>query len=231
MKYSENNTVSVKELPSDERPREKIFSQGVSGLSDAELLSVIIASGSRGESSIALSGRLLASGGMAHLSVCQPEEFMKIRGIGEAKACSLAAAFELGRRTASLRHSARLTFGKPGEVAAYLMESLRRERKEYFLSLLFNTKNELMMKETVSIGGISEAPAMPREIFATAVKKGAAGIIIAHNHPSGDPTPSRADMTATFRIAEAGKILGIPVLDHIIIGDGRYVSFREEKLL
>lgn len=223
----------VKELPAGERPREKIFAKGIGSLSNAELLAVLISSGSEKESAIAVASRILAleQGNLASLSGYHPEEFMKVRGIGTAKACILSAALELGRRVASSSAVINPKMDSPGKAAAYFMEDLRYLQKEIFLTALLNVKGELIGFDRVSVGGISSSSAMPREVFSAAVRRGAFSVILVHNHPSGDPKPSEADITVTKQLASAGEILGIPVIDHIIIGDGAYFSLAKENLL
>ena len=223
----------VRELPAMDRPREKILSQGVQALSNTELLAVLIASGSGENSAIGLAGKVLAmgEGSLASLSGFLPEEYMRISGIGTAKACLLTAAVELGRRIASAPASQRLVIRGPGDSAKLFMGEMRYLKQEVMQVALVNVKQELLMKEKVAAGGLYSASAHPREIFSSAVRKGAFGVILAHNHPSGDPEPSEEDITMTKQIEEAGKVLGIQLLDHIIIGDGRFFSFLEAGYL
>lgn len=233
MNRTSNIGPMLKELPRNERPREKILSQGVSNLSNAELIAILIASGTREESALALAGRVLSmgNGSLARLTACQPEEFQKIRGVGTAKSCMLVAAMELGRRIAVSPAESRVRMDTPDKVADLFMEEMRYLKKEVFRVAHLNVKNELIMKEDISIGGLHSAAAHPREVFQTAIKKGANAVILVHNHPSGDPTPSQADQTTTDQLVKAGKILGIQVLDHIVIGDGHYVSLKQQKML
>ncbi len=223
----------LRELPDCERPREKLLSCGVASLSSAELLAVLISSGTRDESAISLAVRVLSMehGSLAGLAAYLPEEFMAVKGIGTAKACVLTAAMELGRRIATAPPVERLCLDEPSKVAALFMEELRPMRRESFRVAMLNVRNELIARECVSIGGISSSSASAREVFSSAVKKGAAAVILVHNHPSGDPSPSDADVRATSLLADAGKILGIEVLDHIIIGDGRFFSMKASGVL
>jgi DNA repair protein RadC len=223
----------LKELPRSERPREKILSQGVSSLSNGELIAILIASGTREESALALAGRILSleNGSLARLTACQPEEFQKIRGVGLAKSCVLVAAMELGRRIAVSPAENRARLDTPEKVAELFMEEMRYLKKEVFRVAHLNVKNELIMKEDISVGGLHSAAAHPREVFQTAVKKGVNAVILVHNHPSGDPTPSHADRATTDQLVKAGKILGIQVLDHIVIGDGSYISLKQQRML
>lgn len=222
----------IKELPASERPREKIISCGVSALSNAELLAVLLGNGTGGCSAIELAGRVLAlEENITGLAACQPEELMKISGIGCAKACSIVSAIELGRRISTTPLRSCISCSDPEKTAGLFMEEMRFLSKEEFRIAMLNSKNELIMKRDISIGGANSASAHPREVFSDAVRKGACGIILVHNHPSGDPTPSAADIATTRQLCEAGDILGIKVIDHIIIGDGRYISFKNKGLL
>ncbi len=223
----------VREMPASERPREKMLAQGAAALSNTELLAVLIASGSGKDSAVSLAAKVLAAeeGSLAALSVSQPEDFMRIPGIGTAKACVLTAALELGRRAATMPASQKIAVASPQDAADLFMGQLRYLKKEVMEVALLNVKSELIMKERISTGGLNSAVTQPREVFANAIRKGACGVILAHNHPSGDPEPSGQDVTITKQLVKAGKILGISVVDHIVIGDGRYVSFADRKLL
>ena len=224
-----NHSLMLREIPENERPREKIFSGGVRALSNAELIAVLLSSGSRNESSVSLASRVLSltGGNLGSLSEMLPEEFMKIKGIGEAKACTLAAALELGRRVAVTPPSNKVRIESPESIASLFMEEMRHMSREILRVIMLNAKNEIIMREDVSLGKIDRAFAGPREVFSTALKKGAYSVIIAHNHPSGDPNPSAADLQLTKILKESGELLGIPLLDHIIIGDGRFISINE----
>ena len=221
--------ISIKDMPEGERPREKMMQQGSSALSNAELLALLIGSGNRDDSALSLAVHVLslAEGSLRGLSNCQPEEYMSIKGVGKSCACRIAAAVELGRRMASAPPAQRVRLGDPDSAASLFMEEMRHLQQEKMRVAMINTKGELMAREDVSLGGIYSASASPREIFTNAVRKGAFGVVLAHNHPSGDPSPSAADISVTRQIADAGKLLGIQLMDHIIIGDGRFVSLKE----
>ena len=225
--------ISIKEMPEGERPREKMMQLGSACLSNAELLTLFIGSGNKEDSalSLAISVLSLAEGNLRGLSNCQPEEYMSIKGIGKSCACRIAAAVELGRRMATAPPQLRVKLGDPGSAATLFMEDMRHLQQEKMRVAMINIKGELMAREDVSLGGIYSASASPREIFKNAVRKGAYGVVIAHNHPSGDPSPSAADISVTRQIADAGKLLGIQLMDHIIIGDGRFVSLKEMGVL
>ena len=221
--------VAIKDLPGSERPREKLMSGGASSLSNTELLAVIISSGSRGESALSIASGILAleDGGIRELSNIQPEEFMSVRGIGKAGASRIAAAVELGRRMSSAPPKSRLRGDSPGLIAAMFMDEMRHLQQERVSIVMINTRGEVIARENVAIGGLHSACASPREVFTNAVRKGAFGVILAHNHPSGDPSPSDDDIHITKQLAAAGDLLDIKLVDHIIIGDGRFVSLKE----
>ena len=224
--------IKIKELPEAERPRERLIRNGAGALSNSELLAILLGSGDRNASAVMLAERLLSaySSGIRFLTECSPEELCSIKGVGPAKAAILMAAVELGRRIMTTSGTSRINIKSPDDVAALFMEKMRYLKKENFNVLLLNTKSEMIAVENVSVGSLSSAEAHPREVFSNALKRGAAGIILVHNHPSGNPEPSSADIKLTERLSEAGSILGIEVLDHIVIGDGIYVSMKGEKL-
>lgn len=238
MKRIENYDIALnrgplmKELPVDERPREKLLSHGAAFLSNTELLAILIGTGTREESAMGLAGRVISSaGGLEGLGSMGIDELSKIKGIGTAKASSLSAALELGRRMAACGVMNKVHMGCSADAAQIFMEDMRHLKKEHFKCALLNVKNQVISIENVSVGGLSGTNAHPREVFEGAIRKGANAIIVAHNHPSGDPTPSEDDISLTKRIYESGEVLGIRLLDHIIVGDGCYVSMREEGML
>lgn len=233
MEHQKNRKVPLmKELPEDERPREKLLSAGPAALSNTELLAVILGCGTRNESAVGLAARVLVSaGGLSGLGSLCVDEFRRISGIGTAKACALTAVFELGRRCAASSAAKRPKITSPQDFADLFMEEMRHLKQEQFRVILLNVKKEVIASETISVGGLCGTPAMPREVFASAVKKGAHAMIAAHNHPSGDPAPSLSDLDLTKRLAGAGALLGIELLDHIIIGDGVYCSMKEKGIL
>lgn len=225
--------VTIKELPASERPREKLLRYGCEFLSNAELLAILIGTGTREASALSLANRMLTldKEGLSYLADCTPQELSKLNGIGTAKSCQITAAIEIGKRIAKSPRSPRVNVGSPGDVADLFMEEMRYLKKEYFKVLFLNTKNEIMASENMSIGNLSSSIVHPREVFRSAVKKGAAAIIAVHNHPSGNPLPSQNDLDITRRLTEAGELMGIPLLDHLIIGDGAFVSLKEKMLM
>ena len=222
--------VNIKDLPKAERPREKLIRYGASALSATELLAVLISSGNQDDSALSLAARVLSLDpkGLNGLYDLQPEELMKIKGIGPAAAGRILAALELGKRLACAPPDGKIEVNDPKSVADIFMGDMRHLRQEKLQVLMLNTKGEFMAREDVCIGGTYSAFAGPREVFANAVRRGAYGVIIAHNHPSGDPSPSSEDLALTRQLAAAGKVLGIELLDHIIIGDGRFISLRQQ---
>lgn len=218
----------IKSLPQSERPIEKAIAQGVSSLSNAELIALILHTGSRGVSALGLAEELLANldEGIYELASMGYDRLMTINGIGNSKACTILAAVELGKRIASSRAPKRISITSGNDVAGMFMEKLRHEKKEHFKSVLLNTKGDVISCDDISVGELSATVVHPREVFSKAISKSAAGVVFVHNHPSGDPKPSREDIRTTERLVTAGEILGIRVLDHIIIGDGIFNSLK-----
>ncbi|MGE5560635.1 MAG: RadC family protein [Chloroflexota bacterium] len=217
----------VRDLPPGDRPRERLRRLGPENLSNVELLAIVLRTGTQGQGALQLAASLLASpGGLRKLVNSPVEELAAVSGVGMAKACSIRAALELGRRL-SAETATRPVIKSPRDVSDLLMSDMRYLEKEQFRVLLLNTKNQVLAVEVVSLGDLTSAIVHPREVFKEAVRRAAAAVILVHNHPSGDPSPSREDFDVTKRVTEAGKILGIEVLDHIVIGDNRYISLRE----
>ena len=218
----------IKHLPEDERPVEKSFSMGIESLSNGELLALLINSGTKGKSAMALAEEVLAKDekGISYLRESSLEELLSINGIGKAKAARIMAAVELGKRIASKPTEKRVKIESDEDVAHIFMEDLRYKKKEIFKAVLLDSKGGVISIETGSIGKLTSTLVHPREVFNQAVKKSAAAMVFVHNHPSGDPTPSKEDFNTTDRLVACGDILGIKVVDHIVIGDGRYISIR-----
>lgn len=220
--------MGLKQWPASERPREKLVRYGVKTLSNAELLALIVRAGTREDSALSLAEEILSQkNGIGSLGTMELEDFCRVKGVGIATAASLTAAVELGRRIAASPKQERVSIENPKQVADLFMEQMRTLKKETFQVLQLNTKNEILSIENVSVGNLNSSIATPREVFCGAVRKCASAVILAHNHPSGNPQPSQADVELTGRLVQSGEILGIRVLDHIIIGDGVYVSMKE----
>ncbi|KFN11087.1 RadC family protein [Paenibacillus macerans] len=222
----------LRDLPVEERPRERMMEFGPGALSNAELLAILLRTGTRSESAIHMAQRVLSEiGGIRGLVDFSLDEMVQLKGIGPAKAIELKAGIELGRRLAKSRLPESETIRSPHIAAELLMEQMRYLQKEHFVCLFLNTKNHIIAQETLSIGSLNASIVHPREVFRAAIKCGSASVVCAHNHPSGDPTPSAEDIRMTNRLCEAGEIVGIDVLDHIVIGDGKFVSLKEQGLM
>lgn len=222
----------IKDMPSCERPREKLIKHGAGSLSNAELIGLLLGSGTQDASAITLAERVISADpqGILFLRDCTPEELCAIEGIGPAKSAVLIGAAELGRRLATTAGQKRHKITTSQDVASLFMENMRHLKKEHLKVLLLNIKGEVIMTDNVSTGSISGSMAGPREVFANPVRRGAASVILVHNHPSGDPSPSEEDVKVTRELADAGRLLGIPVMDHVIIGDGEYVSLKQKGI-
>ena len=229
-----NRMNTIKDMPNAERPYEKCLKQGAEALSDAELLAVLLRTGTKGENVLALAKRLLyQDGGAGLLGIHQFsfQSLMKLKGIGKVKAVQILCLSELAKRLSKASVEPRLRFSSSQSVAEYYMEDLRHRNQEVMKLLLLNSKAELIDETNISKGTVNASLVTPRELFVEALKKEAVSMILLHNHPSGDPTPSRDDILTTKRISECGLLIGIELLDHIIIGNNCYVSFQEENLL
>jgi len=222
----------MKEMPESEQPCEKCYQYGAQSLSDAELLAVILRSGTKGLTALQLAQTILAqkNKNLLNLIDMNQEEMRQIPGIGRVKAVQLKCIAELAGRIAKTSRSKDVCLNEPASIAAYYMETLRHEPKEKLILAMFDAKSNLLGDEVISIGTATYSLVSPREIFLKALEYQAVHIVLLHNHPSGDPSPSEADINVTKRVTECGDILGIVLADHIIIGDNRYISFRENGL-
>lgn len=224
--------LTIKQLPRSVRPRERLFEMGAAMLSDAELLGILVRTGRRGETALDLASRILVEmGDLTKLANALPEDLCGLGGIGEAKAAQVLAALELGRRVSSAAPAERVGFNTPEEAASFLMPEMRYLDKEHFKALVLNMKNKLLRSLDISVGSLSSSVVHPRELFKAVIRLSGAAVIVAHNHPSGDPTPSADDISLTRRLVKAGNILGIEVLDHVVLGDGTFVSLKERNLM
>lgn len=227
-------SIMVRDLPLEERPREKLLMHGAASLSDTELLAVLLRTGTASVSVLHLAEEVLAKyrdKGLSAMMYMAPQEIASIHGIGMAKAATIIASVELGRRL-SVRASEKIErIDSPEDAAKYVMPLLRFERREHFLVLLLDIRNRIIAMPTISIGGLTASIAEPREIFREAIQHSAASIILIHNHPSGDPAPSQEDIYLTKRMMKAGDLMGIPILDHVILGDDNFVSLKVEGMI
>ncbi|KMY54903.1 hypothetical protein AC623_13960 [Bacillus sp. FJAT-27231] len=225
-------TFMIRDVPVEDRPRERLIANGAASLSNHELLAIILRTGTKAESVLQIANRLLQTfEGLRLLKEASLEEITSIKGIGEAKAVQIMSALELGRRISQLKFEDRYVIRSPEDGANYVMEEMRFLTQEHFVCLYLNTKNQVLHKQTLFIGSLNASIVHPREVFKEAFRRSAASIICIHNHPSGDPGPSREDIDVTKRLAECGKILGIELLDHLIIGEKKFVSLKEKGYL
>jgi DNA repair protein RadC len=222
---------TIKEIPVDDRPREKMANKGATALTDAELVAILLRTGTAEKSALDIASELTADGGLYKrlASITRLNELMNIKGLGQAKAATVLAALEIGRRIASAKPVEKIHLSCPQDVAEFLMPRLRYAVKEQFIVILLNGKNKVVGTEVISEGSLSSSVVHPREVYASALLHHAAAIMVAHNHPSGDPKPSDEDREITSFLAQSGKVLGIPLVDHIVIGDGTYYSFLENE--
>ncbi len=222
----------IRDLPADERPRERLIKYGAESLSAAELLAILLRTGVAGLSAMGLAQRLLSQfGSLRGVAQASVETLSTVNGLGPAKAAQLRAAFEIGKRNAAFVDAARPLIRSPQDVANLLIPELAGELREQFRAMLLDTRNQVQCVKTISIGSLNASIIHPREVFKEAIAQSAAGIIVAHNHPSGDPSPSQEDIAVTRRLVEAGRILGIDLLDHVVLGDGRFISLKERGLM
>ncbi|WP_133581103.1 RadC family protein [Aureibacillus halotolerans] len=219
----------IRDVPLHDRPRERLAREGVKQLSTQELLAILLQTGTKDESVMQLSLRVLHS--FPTLRRLQEASFLEmtaIKGIGSAKASLLSAVMELGCRLTVERGDAPVVIRSPEDAAMYVMPELKHLKQEHFVCLYLNTKNHVVEKKTVFVGSLNASIVHPREVFKEALRASAASILCAHNHPSGDPEPSREDVDVTKRLVECGRVLGIEVMDHVIIGNDSFVSLREK---
>lgn len=228
----QNRSMTMKELPQEVRPYERCLKYGAGCLNDAELLAVILRTGCIGEPSTVLAARILKEkGGLSGLFRASVEELQKIKGIGKVKSVQIQCIAECSKRMAASVREKTVDMGEPSSVAGYYMEAMRHKDQEVLKLIMLDTKNRLIRDKDISKGTVNASLVSPREIFIEALRSGAVCIILMHNHPSGDPTPSLDDLAVTKRVAQAGSMLGITLVDHIVIGDRSYVSLKERGMI
>lgn len=227
-----NYKLRIKDLPKNERPREKILRYGAECLSNSELLALILRTGTKEDNVLNLCDRVLSHcGGINGISGPSINELKQVKGIGEAKATQILALAELATRFNSFKSGAEYAISSPKDVSTYMMGQMKNLKKEYFKLIMLNTKNIIISVKDISIGNLNSSIVHPREVFIEAIKLSSASVILCHNHPSGDPTPSKEDILITKRLKECGTLLGIEVLDHVIIGNKAYVSLKEKGIV
>lgn len=228
---ADSNNLTMKQLPVSERPYEKCEKYGPSALSDAELLAIILKSGKKGKKALDTAYELLkmdeAHPGLEGLLLADYHKLRRIEGIGYVKALNLLSVCELSRRLSRVQFHENYVFSSPQSVAEYYMPQMRCKLQEELHAMMLDSKNRLICERMLTLGTVDSSLIDPRGIYLEALHCGAVGVILVHNHPSGDPAPSREDLAATVRVSEAGKILGIPLIDHIIIGNTSFTSLRE----
>ena len=213
----------IKDISNEQRPRERLREKGIESLNDSELLAVILQSGTQGENVIDLSHRLISTFGVEGLNSLSLAELTSIKGIGLAKAAKLIAAFELSKRVNSGRICEKVV-SQASDVANYYISKLKDKKKEYFIAVFLDSKNKIISDEVISIGTLNSSLVHPREVFKEAIKNSANSIILVHNHPSGSTEPSDEDYRVNKVLIEAGELVGIKVIDHLIVGNGRWES-------
>ena len=220
---------SIKDWPEDERPRERLLRQGADNMSDAQLIAIILRTGGHGKSAMDMAMELIGMfGGLRELEQASISEVCTLKGLGTAKAAQLRAALELGKRLLGNTANKGPAFSAGQDVYAYFYPRFTGLKKEVFHCAMLDVKNRLIRDSRISEGTLTSSLIHPREAFREAIKESAVSVIFVHNHPSGDPHPSREDIMITGRLESAGETVGIKVLDHIIIGDGQYVSMLEK---
>ncbi|OLS03322.1 RadC family protein [Tissierella creatinophila] len=224
---------TLKELPVSERPREKLMNYGVERLSNAELIAIIIRTGHKDDTALDVANRILSMDekGLSHLTSISLKQLTKIKGIGVCKASQILASVEIGKRIKRWSAEEKIKVSSPDILVNLISDEMRFLNKEHFNIAILDTKNQIIAIENISIGTLNASIVHPRDVFHAAINRSANSIILIHNHPSGDPSPSDEDINITSRLVEAGDLIGIKVLDHIIIGDNRYVSFKEKNLI
>lgn len=220
---------SIKEWPEDDRPREKLLAHGAGVLSDAELLAIILRTGGAGASAVD-HGRALIErfGDFRQLARAGVGDLCAVKGLGPAKAAQILATLEIAKRYGEHAFKQGESFRGSGDIYAHFRERLAGEPREHFYAVLLDNKHRKIKDISVSQGSLTASIVHPRDVFAPVVREAAAAVVFVHNHPSGDPTPSREDIEITRRLREVGEIMGVRVLDHIVVGKGRYVSFVDD---
>lgn len=224
--------LKMNEIREEERPYEKCLKHGPGNLTNTELLAILLRTGTKGMNALELARTLLmSSDSILAIHQLTLQKLLKIKGIGKVKAIQILCLSELARRLAKASAKEGLLFSKPSSIAEYYMEDMRHQKQEYMKLLMLNTKGKLIGESDISKGTVNASLVSPRELFIEALEYGAVSIILLHNHPSGDPTPSQNDFSITKQVKEAGELIGIELWDHIIIGNNCYFSFAEEQMI
>ena len=227
-------SIKIKDLPTEERPREKLLTLGAKALSNTELLAVLLHSGTKKKSAMDIAQELLVkykAEGLASIVNLSPQTLTSIEGLGPAKIATLLASIELGLRLALKPSEHKITIKSPKDVVSYVMPLLRYEPIEHFAILLLDTKNQIIAFPNISTGSLNASIVHPREVFRCAINYATSSMVLVHNHPSGDPTPSIEDIKVTKKLVEGSKIMDIEILDHIIIGDNKFTSLKQQGVI
>ncbi|MBW2970869.1 DNA repair protein RadC [Candidatus Woesearchaeota archaeon] len=225
------NLFTIKDWPIAERPRERLIKQGPAALSNSELLAILLGTGSSTENVVDLAKRILAKHNLQEISQASITQIKEFRGINDAKACQLMACFELSKRLYTFNHRESNYIESAKDIAQLLFPDMRFLKKEQFVGVYLDSRNCLIKKEIISVGGLNTSIVHPRELFKTAIQESANSVIVAHNHPSGNPKPSGDDIEITKKIISAGRVIGIPIIDHVVIGEQGYFSMSEENIV
>ena len=223
--------MKIKELSEEDKPREKLINKGPKNLTNSELLAIILRTGNKNQDVLNLSTQIFQKYNLKSLSRIKISSLKKQLGIGDAKACQIVACFELGRRLSSFKKDKKIKINNAKDIANLFIPEMSSLRKEHLKGIYLDTRRNIIKEETIFVGSLNESVIHPREIFQIALEENAAAIILLHNHPSGNPKPSSFDIEISKELVTAGEVLGIPVLDHIIIGDQKYFSLKEKSLL
>jgi DNA repair protein RadC len=229
----DNNNYTIKSIPVDERPQEKLFKFGANSLSNSELIAIIIRTGNKEENAIKLAQNILNEDGKGLKNIAEgtlQKYIQNYKGISVVKAAQLLSVAELSKRISAFKND-KIKISSPNDAAVVMMEEMRYYKKEYFKIILLDTKNNIIKIAEISVGSLNSSIVHPREVFKEAISNASSSIILIHNHPSGESEPSHEDIILTNRLVECGKLLGINVIDHLIIGDGNFFSFKEEGLI
>ena len=227
------NSTKMKDLPESEKPYEKCLKKGAESLSDAELIAAVIRTGSQNEQALEVAKKILMlpPGGILNLEYLTAVQLQKLYGIGAVKAVQLKCVAEISKRIAMTSRRSSVMLNNASSIAAYYMECMRHETKEKLLLSMFDSNSKLIGDQTISVGTCNASLISPREVFLQALDRQAVYVVLLHNHPSGNPNPSEEDILVTKRIKECGKLLDVPLMDHIIVGDNCYYSFHENGIL
>jgi len=232
MSVSSYVTLRIQDMQPDDRPRERLERSGPESLTTPELLAILFRTGTTRANAVQLADELFRElGGLSGIATASLEELSCVSGVGRVKAIEVKAAVELGKRLAATNEDAKPIIRSPDDVAKLMMADLRYEAKEHLYALVLDSRNQVRHRRLVSTGTLTESLVHPREVFREAIRFSAAALVLVHNHPSGDPEPSPADISTTRRLTEAGKVLGVDILDHIVIGDGMWRSLKQLGLM